>query len=415
MRAPLLIAVVAGVPLVVIVIVTWVWITMPPALDPDALPARVLEPPSPAWRDAVEEGRSLARAAVAEEKLPGLSVAVAVDGAIVWAEGFRWADMESQTPVTPATRFRIGGISATLTAAAVGLLSERDLLDPDAPVRHYVPSFPEKRWPVTTRQLMSHTGGITPFRGEGGIIRGPGCENDADRIAIFAGDSLRFRPGTDRRYSTYGWVLVGAVVAAAADESYLGFVRREILEPLGMESTGPDAAGGTESDRARFYYPRMMLSPRYGLQDAPVVDLSCHLPAVGFLSTPSDLVRFGAAMMRDRLLSRETVAQLEEPSRLESDAPAEQALGWIVRTIPMGTDSIATRIVGQGLGEVVLRRPLSVQTTGGQVAGSTASLILVPEHDVAVAVASNVTGAESVPSLATELADLVVRRLRSRR
>ncbi len=110
------------------------------------LPSRVLEPPSAAYRDAVEEERSIARSLVAEEKLPGLSLAVAVNGEIVWAEGFRWADMENQTPVTPATLFRIGSVSKTLTAAAVGLLSERARLDLDAPVQRYVPGFPEKEW-----------------------------------------------------------------------------------------------------------------------------------------------------------------------------------------------------------------------------------------------------------------------------
>ena len=160
-----------------------------------SLPSHVLEPPSAAYRDAVEEGRSIARALVAEEKLPGLSLAVAVNGEIVWAEGFRWADLESQTPVTPATLFRIGGVSKTLTAAAVGLLSERALLDLDAPVQRYVPSFPEKEWPISTRQLMAHTAGIR-HPGEAGILR-DSCADDAERLAIFADDPLRFRPGTE--------------------------------------------------------------------------------------------------------------------------------------------------------------------------------------------------------------------------
>jgi serine beta-lactamase-like protein LACTB len=432
----LLLVLVGAVPILLGAVALWVWMTIPPTPDPDALPSRVLEPPPPTYQDAVEEGRSLARALVAEEKLPGLSLAVAVDGDIVWAEGFRWADLENETPVTPATLFRIGGISTTFTAAAAGLLSERGRLDLDAPVQRYVPSFPEKEWPITTRQLMAHTAGIVPFGGEDGIFRGGPCRDDAARLAIFAAHPLRFRPGTRVLYSTWGWVLVGAVVAAAADEPYLDFVQREILTPLGMEHTVAETAGQTgheriepgrtehgriepgqtepgrtASDRAHFYYPRMMLDPRYGLQDAPAVDLSCHLPAVGFLSTPSDLVRFASAMMGDELLDPATVEELQTPVRLASGESTTQALGWTVQSVPMGTDGASTRIVGQGLGKAVRRRPLSATTVGGQVAGGTASLLTVPDHGIAIAVATNVSGAENVSLLSVRLADVFVRTL----
>ena len=61
-------------------VATCVWVTIPPEIDPDELPSRVLEEPWAAYGEVVEEGRSLARQLVAEEKLPGLSLAVAVEG-----------------------------------------------------------------------------------------------------------------------------------------------------------------------------------------------------------------------------------------------------------------------------------------------------------------------------------------------
>jgi CubicO group peptidase (beta-lactamase class C family) len=411
-----LVAVAAAVPLFLGGVALWVWVTIPPAPDPEALPSRVAAPPSAAHLDAVEGGRSIARSLVAEEKLPGLSLAVAVDGEIVWAEGFRYRDMESRAPVTPATRFRIGGVSEIITAAAVGLLSERGRLDLDAPVQRYLPGFPEKDRPVSTRRLMAHTGGVRDLRGEGELFRKTGCADDPERLAIFAGDPLRFRPGSQCAYSAYGQVLVGAVAAAAAGEPYLDFVRREILVPLAMESTAPDVAGRPDPDAARFYYPRLALDPRYGLQDAPPADLSCILPAGGFLSTPADLVRLGSALLGDRdttLLDPMTVEELQTPLRLASGQPAEQALGFSVRRIPLGADGTATRIVGQGLDAPVRRRPLSATALGGQVPGGTATLLIVPEHHLVVAVTANVSGAGNVPQLAIRLADLFVRSLQA--
>jgi hypothetical protein len=68
------------------------------------------------------------------------------------------ADLEGQAATTRQTKFRIGSVSKPLTSAAVGLLFQEGQLDLDAPVQRYVPSFPAKRWPITTRELA----GILP-------------------------------------------------------------------------------------------------------------------------------------------------------------------------------------------------------------------------------------------------------------
>src|SRR4030095_9693925 len=108
-------------------------------------------------------------------------------------------------------------------------------------------------------------------------------------------------------------------------------MQREILTPLGMESTIPDIAGQRDPRSAHFYYPHFMLDPRHGLQDAPAVDLSCILPAGGFLSTPSDLVRLRRAMMSDALLEPATVKELQTPVQVASEESTGQALGWVVQ------------------------------------------------------------------------------------
>ena len=392
---------------------SWGCMTVP-AVPADKLPSSVLAEPPAAWRDAVEEGRGIARSLVSDERLPGLSLAVAVNGETVWAEGFGWANLETQAPVTPATLFRIGEVSETFTAAAVGLLSERGRLDLDAPVQSYLPGFPEKEWPINTRQLMSHTSGIRHYFGEEEEFSPATCESDAERLKFFADDRLRFRPGTEARYSTWGLVLAGAVVAAVANEPYADFVQREILTPLGMQQTVPGSDALTEPATAHFYFPSFMLDPRRGLQEAPSVALTCILPASGFLSTPSDLVRFGTAMMGDTLLNPATVKVLQTPVPVASKELAGQALGWAERTVAMGADATPTRIVGRGIGEPVYRDFLSAVSLGGHVSGETTLLMTVPERRIAIAVATNVSGASNVSLISTRLADVFVRHLESR-
>jgi CubicO group peptidase (beta-lactamase class C family) len=92
--------------------------------------------------------------------VPGLAMAVAVDGKVVWSDGFGFADLEERVPARPTTKFRIGSVSKPLTAAGLMLLVEASKLDLDAPVQKYVPSSPDKGTRITPRQLAGHLAGI---------------------------------------------------------------------------------------------------------------------------------------------------------------------------------------------------------------------------------------------------------------
>ena len=138
-----------------------------PILHPDPQHVRSVthSDPSRKWTDVVDRGRQIMRAGLIQQNLPGLSVAVGVDGDIVWAEGFGWANLENQVPVTPDTGFRVADASKALTSAAVGLLLEKNRLHLDDQIQVHVPEFPKKPWPVTLRQLMAQVGGVTTDHG----------------------------------------------------------------------------------------------------------------------------------------------------------------------------------------------------------------------------------------------------------
>ncbi|HEX9760050.1 MAG TPA: serine hydrolase [Candidatus Acidoferrales bacterium] len=90
--------------------------------QPQDVPSEFDSAPSPQYAAAVERARELVHAAILEQNLPGVSVAVGAGGTIVWAEGFGWRDVETRTPVTPNTRFNIGTAASAVTAAAVARL-----------------------------------------------------------------------------------------------------------------------------------------------------------------------------------------------------------------------------------------------------------------------------------------------------
>src|SRR3989449_1608595 len=200
-----------------------------------------------AYADVVARERALVCQRLATQ-MPGVQVAVAVNGKLVWSEGFGYADAERQQPVTRETQFRIGSVSKPLTATAVVLLYERGKLDLDAPVQRYVPSFPDKGYPITTRQLAGHLAGIRHYKGDEFVLNRR-FGSVAEGLTIFQDDSLLFPPGTRFSYSTYGWNLISAVIEGAAGEDLLSFIRHHPVPPPGKTHTAPDRADNPNSKR----------------------------------------------------------------------------------------------------------------------------------------------------------------------
>jgi hypothetical protein len=99
-----------------------VTVAAPLFAQPPDVPSVSGSAPSPQWAAAIDRARPVVRAAIMEQNLPGVSIAVGMGGGIVWAEGFGWRDVVTHTPVTPATRFNIGTAAPVITAAAVASL-----------------------------------------------------------------------------------------------------------------------------------------------------------------------------------------------------------------------------------------------------------------------------------------------------
>ena len=148
---------------------------------------------------AIGTARAFVLDTMAQLRAPGALITVIRDGVMIWSEGFGFADLEQRVPVTPLTRFRIGSVSKPLTSIALGLLVEEGKLDLDAPVQQYVPDFPVKPWPLTTRQLAGHLAGIRHYRGDE-FASARHYDTVRDGLAIFANDSLLFEPGTQYAY-----------------------------------------------------------------------------------------------------------------------------------------------------------------------------------------------------------------------
>jgi len=283
-----------------------------------------------AYRETVARMRALVCERLAP-RIPGVQVAVAIDGTLVWSEGFGHADAARRRPVTRETQFRIGSVSKPLTAAAVALLYEQGKLDLDAPVQRYVPTFPAKGYPVTTRQLAGHLAGIRHYRDREFFLNRR-FATVRDGLAIFQDDSLLFPPGTRFSYSSYGWNLVSAVVEGASGEDFLPYVSAHVFRPLGLTHTAPDRADSVIPGRTQFYDGDSAGVYRV----APPVDNSYKWAGGGFVSTAEDLVKFGSALVAPGFLRGETLELLFTSQRTSAGEETGYGIGWFLRTDSLG-------------------------------------------------------------------------------
>ncbi len=340
--------------------------------------------PAPAQTsgEAIAAARELVRTKVAEQHIPGYVAGVYADGRIVWAEGFGDANVETGTPVWPSTRFRIGSVSKTFTAAAVGLLVEAGQLDLDAPVQRYVPDFPEKRYAITTRQVAGHIAGVRHYAGDE-FLSNRSYASVSEAVQVFDDDSLLFEPGTRYSYSSYGWNLISAIIEAASGEEFLDFMQQRVFAPLGMRHTGPDKVDSIIPQRTGYYVIENSV-----LVNGPFVDNSVKWAGGGFLSSAEDLLRFGAGHLEPGFLRAETLTLLQTSQRLRDGSETNYGIGWRVWETSQDRHAVGH--------------------TGGSMGGSTA-FVMLPREGIVVAVIANMSGVEGQAQTALEIADLFAR------
>ena len=244
------------------------------------------------WRADVDR---FARRLVDAGLVPGMGVAVTSGDSVVHVAGYGVADQETGRSVDPATPFYIASSTKALTATAVLLLAERGDIDLDAPVTRYLPALrlqtPLHADSVTIESLLTMTHGIE----DGGpvILR---TAYTGDFTAGLLVDLLgSYGPAESRRafeYGNLGYNILGLVLDPEDGHGWKEVVRREVLEPLGMEET---TARLSTLDPARLAMPHSLV-PGGGFQRVELAKADANLHAAGgHFTTPRDLARFVAA------------------------------------------------------------------------------------------------------------------------
>ncbi len=231
-------------------------------------------------------------------KIPGVSVVIVEGDKTVYSKGFGYSDIKSEKPVTSETLFELGSASKAFTALGILRLEKEGLINLDEPVSKYIPWFKMKYIgnykgkqideyvDITLKHLLHHTSGI-PFKSIGDI---PIDESDnalENTVRTQVGKKLDFYPGEKYLYATINYDVLGLVMQIVSNMSYEDYMRKYIIEELGLNNTYMSSNEAAENNFSKGYKVRFLKPAEY---NAPVY--RGNTPAGYIITNAEDLAKW---------------------------------------------------------------------------------------------------------------------------
>ncbi|MDX1479217.1 MAG: serine hydrolase domain-containing protein [Saprospiraceae bacterium] len=229
-------------------------------------------------------------------QVPGLVIEVMIDGERSLSKGYGFADLATQTPMTPRTAVRAGSVSKPVTAVAAVLLAQNGLIELDTPVDRYIDDLDltDRFGPASTvRQLLVHQGGY-PDRISLTHAPSPGQWAPLGQVLREDLPGRAFAPGQVMAYSSWDYALLGYVMEKATGMPYEQLIATELLTPLGMLNSTYE-----QPVPARI---ASMMATGYGVSGDGTFQIVPHdfvrmSPGVALVTTGEDMATFMAALL----------------------------------------------------------------------------------------------------------------------
>lgn len=300
------------------------------------------------------------------QNIAGMAISVSKNGNLAWSEGFGYSNIESKQKVNASiTQFRIASISKTITALALAKLMDDGKLMLDESIYTYLPNFPKKKYDFTVRQVGGHIAGIRHYIGREFILNKK--MSIVEGLNIFKNSPLKFEPGTNYSYSTYGWNLLSVVIQNASDTEFNAYMNKEIFMPLNMLNTTLDLSDKDMPNRTLFYNKTNAGEVRLG----PEVSNEHKVAGGGFIATSEDLIKFGNEIIKPTIISKNSLKEILKEQQLNNG----KGTGY-----------------GVGIGvSKSINKTKKFSHSGGGI-GATTLLLMYPEEGIVISIVTNVSG-----------------------
>jgi CubicO group peptidase (beta-lactamase class C family) len=265
------------------------------------------------------------KAEMQRQHIPGLSLLIAKDGKIVFAEGFGLANVELQVAAKPETIYQSGSVGKQFTATAVMMLVEEGRVALDDPLTKYFKDAPAAWNDVTVRELLSHTAGFGDYP-EKFDFRKDWTEDEL--LKLVERIPLAYPPGTKWAYSNLGFLTLGILIHRVTGEFYGDFLQERIFRPLEMISTRIISEADIVPNRAAGY--RLVKGE---LKNQEWVAPKINTTADGSLYFDVlDLAKWDAALYTERLLKKSSLDQMWTVAKLKDGQPnkGHYGFGWFI-------------------------------------------------------------------------------------
>ncbi|WP_226019037.1 serine hydrolase [Novosphingobium sp. FKTRR1] len=325
----------------------------------------------------------LGAATLADHLEPGFSLSVMKNGAFVYSKGFGFANLETRTPVSPTSVFRIGSVNKQFTAAALALLAEEGKLSFDDALAKYLPEFPRAA-DVTLRQMLNHTSGIGNYTNRVNpqdMLRAMRADyNSAELLKAMiehTSPTFVFEPGTDWAYSNTAYVLLGLVIEKITGEAYAAHVKRRLFEPAGLTRTSVDSAAEIVPDRVSGYTSHPGSATEF--DNAAYISMTYPGAAGAMRSTSEDLCRWHLALFGGKIIKPTSLEEMLKPGLLKNGQLPEVSRG-------PGPKKPLKYGFGLGISELDGRKMIA---HSGGIPGFASLLTTLPDDHITVATIAN--------------------------
>jgi CubicO group peptidase (beta-lactamase class C family) len=257
---------------------------------------------------------------------PGVIIAIAHRGEIISEQAFGFANLDTEEKLTPRHRFRIASHSKSFTAAGIMKLREQKKLRLDDPIGNYVSGLHREVAEQTVAQALSHSAGLTRDGVDSGQFIDSKSYLDKKELLEELAMPPAIEPNTRFKYSNHGFALVGLVIEAITAEPYPVWIKREIVDVVGLKETEPGMPSAKGTPFARGHTLRRPLGRRFVIPgDNPAHAMTS---AAGFASTAADTARFFAQLAPNAKRSVISVASRREMTRRHWRVPGNVELHY---------------------------------------------------------------------------------------